>query len=108
MSAEFVMSEVRRIFKPEFLNRIDATLVFRSLDKPHQRDIVKLLLAELTARVAETPGFTLKYSENVVDYLLEKGYDPQYGARPLRRAIQDYLEDFLAEEYLSGNIKDGG
>ena len=103
-----VLEEVKQLFKPEFLNRIDATLVFRSLDKPHQREIVKLLLAELTARVAETPGFTLKCSENVVDYLLEKGYDPQYGARPLRRAIQDYLEDFLAEEYLSGRIKDGG
>ena len=68
---------------------------------------MKLLLAELTARVAENPGFTLKCSEDVVDYLLEKGYDPQYGARPLRRTIQDYLEDFLADQYLSGKIKDG-
>ena len=103
----FVLEEVKRLFKPEFLNRIDAIAVFRSLDKTHQRDIVKLLLAELTARVAENPGFTLKCSEDVVDYLLEKGYDPQYGARPLRRAIQDYLEDFLADQYLSGKIKDG-
>ena len=104
----FVMEEVKRLFKPEFLNRIDATLVFRALDKPHQRDIVKLLLSELTARVAETPGFTLICSEDVVDYLLEQGYDPQYGARPLRRAIQDHLEDFLADQYLAGRIKDGG
>ena len=103
----FVLEEVKRIFKPEFLNRVDAILVFRTLQKEQQRDIVKLLLKELISRVADNPGFTLSCSENVVDYLLEKGYDPQYGARPLRRAIQDHLEDFLAEEFLVGRIKEG-
>ncbi len=103
-----VMEEVRRLFKPEFLNRVDAILVFKTLEKEQQREIVKLLLNELVNRVSETPGFTLTYSEAVVDYILEKGYDPQYGARPLRRAIQDHIEDFLSDEYLLGNIKEGG
>ena len=103
----FVLEEVKRLFKPEFLNRVDAILVFRTLSKEKQRDIVKLLLKELADRVAETPGFSLDYSEALVDHILEKGYDPQYGARPLRRAIQDNLEDLLADEYLNGHIKEG-
>ncbi len=103
-----VMEEVKRLFKPEFLNRVDAILVFRTLEKEQQREIVKLLLNELVKRVSETPGFNLNYSEEIVDYILEKGYDPQYGARPLRRAIQDHIEDFLSDEYLLGHIKDGG
>ena len=103
-----VMEEVKRIFKPEFLNRVDGILVFRTLEKAQQREIVKLLIQELVDRVAQTPGFTLDYSEDVVDYILDKGYDPQYGARPLRRAVQDYLEDFLADEYLLGHVTDGG
>ena len=103
----FVLEEVKRLFKPEFLNRVDAILVFRTLSKERQRDIVKLLLKELADRVSETPGFSLDYSEALVDHILEKGYDPQYGARPLRRAIQDNLEDLLADEYLNGHIREG-
>ena len=103
----FVLEEVKRLFKPEFLNRVDAILVFRTLSKEKQRDIVKLLLKELAERVADTPGFSLEYSEELVDHILEKGYDPQYGARPLRRAIQDNLEDLLADEYLNGHIREG-
>ena len=100
-----VMEEVKQIFKPEFINRVDGIMVFHTLEKPEQRKIVELLLKELSDRLSKNPGFTLEFSDKVADYVLEKGYDPQYGARPLRRAIQNELEDFLADEYLEGHIK---
>ena len=100
-----VMEEVRQIFKPEFLNRIDGVLVFRTLEKAEQKQIVQLLLKELSDRVKDTPGFALEFSDEVVDFILEKGYNPQYGARPLRRTIQNEIEDYLADEYLQGNIR---
>ena len=102
-----VMEEVRQIFKPEFLNRIDGIVVFHTLEKEQQKKIVRLLLNELSDRVKETPGFTLLATEAVEDYILEKGYNPQYGARPLRRTIQNELEDFLADEFLLGHIRPG-
>ncbi|MBQ9156782.1 MAG: ATP-dependent Clp protease ATP-binding subunit [Eubacterium sp.] len=102
-----VMEEVKRLFKPEFINRIDGVLVFHTLEKPQQKAIVHLLLKEMTDRIAHTPGFTLTVSDEVADYILEKGYQPQYGARPLRRTIQNELEDFLADEFLKGNIRKG-
>ena len=102
-----VMEEVKKLFKPEFLNRIDGIMVFHTLEKSQQRDIVRLMLREIIDRIRLTPGFTLKISEEVVDYILEKGYQPQYGARPLRRTIQNELEDYLADEFLKGNIKRG-
>ena len=105
---ERVMEEVRKGFKPEFLNRIDGIVVFRTLEKEQQKEILRLLLKELSQRVAAAPGFTLTFSEEVEDYLLEKGYHPQYGARPLRRAIQNEVEDYLADEYLKGSVKHGG
>ena len=100
-----VMEEVKQIFKPEFINRVDGIMVFHTLEKPEQRKIVELLLKELSDRLSKNPGFTLEFSDKVADYVLEKGYDPQYGARPLRRAIQNELEDFLADEYLECHIK---
>ena len=100
-----VMEEVKQLFKPEFLNRIDGVLVFHTLEKEQQKQIVRLLLRELSDRVKETPGFELQFSDEVVDYILEKGYNPQYGARPLRRTIQNELEDYLTDEYLQGNIR---
>ena len=100
-----VMEEVKQIFKPEFINRVDGIIVFHTLEKPEQRKIVELLLKELSDRLSKNPGFTLEFSDKVAGYVLEKGYDPQYGARPLRRAIQNELEDFLADEYLEGHIK---
>lgn len=100
-----VMEEVKQLFKPEFINRVDGIMVFHTLEKPQQKEIVKLLLKELSDRLSKNPGFVLNFSDKVVDYVLEKGYDPQYGARPLRRAIQNELEDFLADEYLEGHIK---
>ncbi len=100
-----VMEEVKKLFKPEFLNRIDGVLVFHTLEKPQQKEIVRLLLTEMTDRIRENPGFALTVSDEVADYILEKGYQPQYGARPLRRTIQNELEDYLADEYLRGSIK---
>lgn len=103
-----VMEEVKQLFKPEFLNRIDGVLVFHTLEKEQQRQIIKLLLKEMTSRIKQTPGFDLEISADVVDHILDVGYQPQYGARPLRRAIQNELEDFLADEFLKGKIKKGG
>ena len=100
-----VMEEVKKLFKPEFLNRIDAILVFHTLEKPQQKEIVRLMFKEMAERIKENPGFTLKVSDEVVDYILEKGYQPQYGARPLRRTIQNEVEDFLADEFLKGSIR---
>ena len=102
-----VMEEVKQIFKPEFLNRIDGIVVFHTLEKEQQKKIVRLLIRELSDRVKETPGFVLSVTEQVEDYILEKGYNPQYGARPLRRTIQNELEDFLADEFLLGHIRTG-
>lgn len=102
-----VMEEVKKIFKPEFLNRIDGIMVFHSLGKEEQRDIVDLLLKELIGRVKETPGIHLHVTQALGDYILEKGYEPLYGARPLRRTIQNEIEDLLADEYLKGTFRDG-
>ena len=102
-----VMNEVRRIFKPEFLNRIDDTIVFHSLSKEEIRRIVTLLLKDLKKRAKDQMGITLKVRQTVRDHIAEKGFDEKYGARPLRRAIQNEIEDELAESILSGNIKAG-
>ena len=100
-----VMEEVRRLFKPEFLNRIDEIMVFHTLSKEHIRIIVGLLLKNLEKRCEEQLDIRLKISDSVKDYLAEAGFDSKYGARPLRRAIQTKLEDTLANEILAGNIK---
>lgn len=100
-----VMEEVRRLFKPEFLNRIDEIMVFHTLSKEHIRKIVGLLLKNLEKRCEEQLDIRLKISDSVKDYLAEAGFDSKYGARPLRRAIQTKLEDTLANEILAGNIK---
>jgi len=102
-----VMEEVRRLFKPEFLNRIDEIMVFHTLNKENIRKIVGLLLKKLEARCREQLGINLKISDSARDYLAEAGFDSKYGARPLRRAIQTKLEDKLAEEILEGHIRRG-
>ena len=102
-----VMEEVKRIFRPEFLNRIDETIVFHSLSKEEIRRIVTLLLKDLKKRALEQMGITLKVRTAVRDHIAEAGFDEKYGARPLRRAIQKMLEDKLAENLLSGNMKAG-
>lgn len=102
-----VMEEVKRIFKPEFINRIDEIIVFHPLNKEHMKEIVSLLAKKLVIRCKEQLDITLSIRENVKKYIVEKGTDDKYGARPLRRALQTYLEDAMAEEILNGNIKSG-
>lgn len=102
-----VMEEVKRIFKPEFLNRIDDTIVFRVLNKDDMKKIVTLMTRSLVKRCREQMNITLNIRDSVKKYIVEKAYDPKYGARPLRRMIQSKVEDALAEEILSGNVKSG-
>ena len=102
-----VMEEVRRIFKPEFLNRIDETIVFRSLNKNDMKQIVTLMLKDLTDRCKSQMDITLQVRDSVKNYIVEKAYEPKYGARPLRRKIQNEIEDQLAEEILDGRVKKG-
>lgn len=102
-----VMEEVKRLFKPEFLNRIDDTIVFHALTKEEVKQIASLLLHNFAKRVKEQLGIELRYGEALKNYIFEKGYDKKYGARPLKRAIQNEVEDKMAEEMLAGNIKAG-
>lgn len=102
-----VMDEMRRIFKPEFLNRIDETIVFHPLEKEEVKQIADIMLADIIKRIREQLGITLTIGEDVRDHLADAGYDPKYGARPLRRAIQNEVEDQLAENYLTGLMKKG-
>ena len=101
-----VMREMKNKFRPEFLNRIDASVVFHALTKEHIRQIVDLMLREAVASMAEKK-ITLEISEAARDYLGEKGYDPKYGARPLRRVIQQEVEDKLSENVLRGEYETG-
>ena len=102
-----VMEEVRRLFKPEFLNRIDEIMVFHTLNKEEIRKIFTLLLKSLEERCMEQMDIRLNVTNSAVDYLAEAGFDAKYGARPLRRAIQSKIEDRLANELLEGKIKRG-
>ena len=101
------MNALRRTLKPEFINRIDEVVIFRSLDKADMHRICNLMLAS-TAKRLKDMNITVSVSDAAKDLLVEKGYDSQYGARPLRRTIQKMLEDKLSEEILSGNLKVGG
>lgn len=93
-------------FRPEFLNRIDETIVFTELSKDELKQIVSLMYEEVRSEAAQK-GISLKFSDSVADFILEKGYDPKYGARPLRRTIQKYIEDELTELFFLGKIKTG-
>ena len=104
---EKVMDALKRAFKPEFLNRIDEIIVFRMLTKEHMSSIVKIMLKDLSERVKESMGLRLSFSAKARDFLTEKGYDPKFGARPLRRAIQTEVEDRLADGLLSGEYERG-
>ncbi|PZO20166.1 MAG: ATP-dependent Clp protease ATP-binding subunit ClpC [Leptolyngbya foveolarum] len=101
-----VNEELKQYFRPEFLNRLDEIIVFRQLTKDEVKEISVILLKEVFVRLEEQ-GITLDVTEKFKDRLVEEGYNPSYGARPLRRAIMRLLEDSLAEEILSGRIKDG-
>jgi len=97
---------LKRTFSPEFLNRIDDVVIFNSLTKEHIFEIIDILMKGVFKRLTNM-GFTLRITNDAKEFIAEKGYDIQFGARPLHRAIQKYLEDPLAEEILSLNIKQG-
>ncbi len=101
-----VNEELKQYFRPEFLNRLDEIIVFRQLSRDEVKDIAEIMLKEVFERIEEK-GIHLTVSEKFKERLVEEGYNPAYGARPLRRAVMRLLEDSLAEEVLSGRIKDG-
>ena len=99
-------SNLKSNFKPEFLNRIDSIVVFRSLTKPELARVAKLLITKLANKL-KPQGIELKFTENALKYLVEKGYNIEWGARPLRRVIEHEIEDKLADEILSRKIEGG-
>ncbi|PLT35363.1 ATP-dependent protease ATP-binding subunit ClpC [Bacillus sp. V5-8f] len=101
-----VMEELKRAFRPEFLNRIDETIVFHSLEKKHLKEIVTLMADQLTIRLKEQ-DILVELTDAAKEKIAEEGFDPEYGARPIRRAIQKHVEDFLSEELLKGNVHKG-
>ncbi len=102
-----VMAEVRKIFRPEFMNRIDEMIVFHALTKQNIREIVGILFKQLTKRMHENISITMEMTDPAVDYIVREGYEEAYGARPLKRAMQSRIEDKLAEELLDGKITSG-
>lgn len=102
-----VMDEVKRIFKPEFINRIDEIIVFHQLTKENIKQIVGIMIASIGKRSKAQMNITLETTDGVIEHLAEVGFDPKYGARPLRRAIQTNIEDKLAEAILAGTIREG-
>ena len=102
-----LMSQLKRVFRPEFLNRVDATIVFKSLGKEEITDIVDLELRKVQERLAEHQ-ITLQVTEEAKRLLADEGYDPDYGARPLRRVIQYRVEDALSDELLAGKFDESG
>lgn len=102
---EMLKKEVERHFRPEFINRLDEVIVFKALNKEELKDIVDLELKKVFARVSQK-GITIELTAEAKDFLLDKGYDPDFGARPLRRAIERYVEDPLSEDILRGKFKD--
>ena len=101
-----VLEELKKAFRPEFLNRIDEIIVFHALEKKHLTEIVTLMSNQLTKRLEEQ-DITLSLTEAAMNKIADEGYDPEYGARPLRRAIQKHIEDRLSEELLKGNVLTG-
>lgn len=101
-----VTEELKRTFRPEFLNRIDETIVFHSLEKKHMKDIVKIMIKQLQNRMKKQ-GMTFSLTDGALDKIATEGYEPEYGARPLRRSIQRNVEDLLSEELLKGTINKG-
>jgi ATP-dependent Clp protease ATP-binding subunit ClpC len=106
MKKEILMKEMKNFFSPEFINRIDDTIVFNSLTNDDIKKITEIELKKLVSRLSEMK-YKISYDETLVDYLSKVGYDELYGARPLKRAIQDKVEDLLSDEVLMGNIVEG-
>ena len=102
-----VMDEVKRIFKPEFINRIDDIVVFHVLGKEQIAQIVDIMIANVNKRIMEQMKLSIELDDAARQWLVDKGYDSKYGARPLRRAIQTKLEDPMANALLEGRIKRG-
>lgn len=107
MMKSTIQNALKRAFSPEFLNRLDDVIVFNSLQREHIHKIIDITLGKLFARI-NSLGYSVELTEKAKDFLAEKGYDQQFGARPLNRAIQKYLEDPVAEEILKGEVVEGG
>merc|ERR1712086_1059519 len=101
-----IQNALKKTFSPEFLNRLDDVIIFNSLEKEHIHKIIDISLGRLFKRISDL-GYQVTITESAKDFLSDKGYDPQFGARPLNRAIQKYLEDPVAEEILKGEISEG-
>merc|ERR1712054_420406 len=101
-----IQNALKKAFSPEFLNRLDDVIVFNTLEKEHIHQIIDISLEKLFKRIVDI-GYNVELTKKAKDFLSDKGYDPQYGARPLNRAIQKYLEDPVAEEILKGEINEG-
>ena len=99
-----VMNEIKDTFKPEFLNRIDEIIVFHSLNKDNIKEIASLMIKTISDRALSQMGIKIKVDDSALEYIVEKGFDKNYGARPLRRAIQTNIEDMLANDFLEGKI----
>jgi ATP-dependent Clp protease ATP-binding subunit ClpC len=102
---EKVMDEVKHIFRPEFINRIDEIIVFHMLNKDNMSDIVDIMIENINRRLSEQMNITISLDEAAKKFIIDDGYDAKYGARPLRRTIQSKIEDALAEKILDGSIK---
>jgi ATP-dependent Clp protease ATP-binding subunit ClpC len=96
-----ILEELKKLFNPELLNRIDETIVFHSLTREHIKEIIEILATDVAQRLAEK-GISFRLTDEAKEFLTDKGFKPEYGARPLKRALQKYLEDPLAEEILRG------
>jgi ATP-dependent Clp protease ATP-binding subunit ClpC len=101
-----IQNALKKVFSPEFLNRLDDVIIFNSLQREHIHQIIDLTLNKLFSRI-DSLGYSIELTDSGKDFIAEKGYDPQYGARPLNRAIQKYLEDLVAEEILKGDLAEG-
>jgi ATP-dependent Clp protease ATP-binding subunit ClpC len=101
-----IQNALKKAFAPEFINRLDDIIIFNSLERTDLHQIIDLLLVKLFTRLTNL-GFAVTLTDAAKDFIADKGYDPQYGARPLNRAIQKYLEDPLAEEIVKNNLKEG-
>jgi ATP-dependent Clp protease ATP-binding subunit ClpC len=103
---ENLTEEAKKVFRPEFLNRFDDILVFRSLGREELKKILELELEKVRKRLTER-NINFELDDSAHDLLLEKGYDPTYGARPMRRAVEKHLEDPMAEEIIRGDLREG-
>jgi len=101
-----IENALKKAFAPEFLNRIDDVIVFNTLEREHIHQIIDIELAKLVRRIKDI-GYDLNLTDKAKDYIAEKGFDKQYGARPLKRAIQKYIEDALAEEIVNSKLEEG-